>query len=114
MTTTRQGPDRSTWWPTPTRLCPPSPAAQTLAAFLVDKPPVKSTVLTGGRDAILHTHTSVRCMSLRDVAVHRLDSAAGRLFYTTGCGMQVAKAAGTLTADAVTCEHHGCKAADRA
>ena len=98
--------DRTAYWPLPTRACPPSPFARTLAAFLVDKAPEP----TEGRDANLRTHTSVRCMSLRGVAVHRLDSARSGLFYTTGCGMRVAKVGGTLTAADVDCEHHGCKA----
>lgn len=101
----RAGPDRSTFWPIPARQHHYPPAARTLAAFLVDYPATP----VGRPDASVRTHTQIRCAGPRGDGVHQLDSARPLKFYITGCGMRVAKAAGVLTADAVDCQHFGCR-----
>lgn len=79
--------------------------ALTLAAFYADLP----VPHTGGMDACLLTHRQVRCTGLRGDGVHRLDSARGLMFYTTACGLRVAKTAAVLTAEEADCRHHGCR-----
>lgn len=57
-------------------------------------------------DASVRTHNRVRVDGVS--IVHRLTSTRGRLHYTTGCGLRIAKADGVLTAGAVDCAHYGC------
>lgn len=105
MTTVRSGPDRSRFWPIPSRQHHYAPATKALAAFLADRPgePLSRP------DTVVLTHTQVRCTGLAGDRVHRLDSARGLRFYTTACGLRVAKTAGVLVADDVDCLHFGCR-----
>lgn len=82
-----------------------TPTALTLAAYYADR----AVPHTGGMDACLLTHRQVRCTGLAGDRVHRLDSARASRFYTTACGLRVAKIAATLTAADITCQHHGCR-----
>lgn len=82
-----------------------NPAALTLAAFLIHQPVPPSCY----GDSVNRTHTQLRCRGLQGDRVHRLDSSRGRQFYTTACGLRVAKAAGVLTTADVDCQHFGCR-----
>jgi len=57
------------------------------------------------------THNRVRPYDQRHV--HLRLTIAPKLFYVTACGQRVPKENAVLTAAAVDCEHHGCKAVDR-
>lgn len=89
MTTTLRRPDRAT---------------RTLAiAWSLTNRPTPAKVVG---DASQRTHNRVRVDGVS--IVHRLTSIRGRLHYTTGCGLRIAKADGVLTAGAVDCAHYGC------
>lgn len=94
-----------TAWPTSALHSHPPAAAVTLAEFLIHRPPRRRP---GGPDANLATHAGLRCRGLDGVRTHRLDSARGLKFYTTGCGLRVPKVAAVLTARTIDCLHFGC------